>query len=280
VHIHDPLYLTSWVAALWCRLLSTPYVVHRHVGFVHHSALVVRVVQRLVLGSVGRLVLGGASALLPIDVFVAERVRAETGRPERIRVLGNGVDTARYRPAQPGERDAVRLELGLPPDVPLLLFVGRFVPKKGFSVVAAAAGDDFRIVFAGGDRPDGLDDDRLVFLGSLPPEELARVYRCVDAFVVASVGECPLTVLEAMSSGLPVLVNDDPALHSPWTSGPGVLFVDMAGGRLAEAVSGLLGDLPHARRLGTEAHAVVRREFSWETHTDRLEAIYREVLNT
>ena len=57
VHVHDPLYLTSWVAAFWCLLLRTPYVVHRHVGFVHHSSLVVRLVQRLVLGTFARLVL-------------------------------------------------------------------------------------------------------------------------------------------------------------------------------------------------------------------------------
>jgi glycosyltransferase involved in cell wall biosynthesis len=278
VHIHDPLYVTSWVAALWCRVLARPYVVHRHVGFVHHSSLVVRAVQRMVLGTVGRLVLGGANALLPIDTFVAESVRAETDRPERIRVLRNGVDTTRYRPAERDEREVVRRELGLPTDLPLLLFVGRFVPKKGFPLVAAAAADDYRIVFAGGDRPDGLDDERLVFLGSLPPDELARIYRCVDAFVVASVGECPLTVLEAMSSALPVLVNDDPALHSPWTAGPGVRFVDMAGGGLADAAAELLGDLALARRLGADAHGVVRREFSWDVHTDALEAIYRETL--
>jgi glycosyltransferase involved in cell wall biosynthesis len=193
-------------------------------------------------------------------------------------VLGNGVDTSRYRPPAPGERIAVRRELGLPTEEPLLLFVGRFVPKKGFPMVAAAVSDDYRIVFAGGDRPPGVDDERLLFLGSMPPERLARVYRSVDAFVVASVGECPLTVLEAMSSGLPVLVNDDPALHSPWTAGPGVRFVDMAGGDLRRAVEELFSDLDSMRRTGEDARSVVRREFSWEVHTDRLEAVYADVL--
>ena len=131
VHIHDPLYLTSWVAAFWCLLLRTPYAVHRHVGFVHHSSFVVRMVQRVVLGSFAAIVLKGASAILPIDDYIA------AGSPARLRgrtrVIGNGVDTTLFRPAEPGERDRGRLDLNLPVDQPLALFVGRFVPKKGFA---------------------------------------------------------------------------------------------------------------------------------------------------
>jgi glycosyltransferase involved in cell wall biosynthesis len=279
VHIHDPLYMTSWLAALWCRALGTPYVVHRHVGFVHHSSVVVRLVQEVVLRTLGRLVLAGASAILPIDEHIAAYTRSTLPRPAPVRTLGNGVDTTRYRPAGPGERQRLRRELGLPCDEPLVLFVGRFVPKKGFPLVAAAAGDGHRIVFVGGDRPAGTHDERLVFLGALPPEELAGVYRCVDAFVVASVGECPLTVLEAMASGLPVLLNEDPALHSPWTVGPGVRFVDMASGQLANAIEGLLADPAAAEAMGAEGRRHVLDGFSWEAHVDRLEDVYRDVLS-
>jgi glycosyltransferase involved in cell wall biosynthesis len=248
VHVHDPLYLTSWVAALWCRVLGTPYVVHRHVGFVHHSSLVVRLVQRVVLGSLARLVLGGAAAILPIDEFIAAGTRSSVRAPERVRVLGNGVDTSRFRPPAPGERERLRRELGLPLDESLLLFVGRFVPKKGFAMVAAAASDGYRVV-----------------------------YRAVDAFVVASVGECPLTVLEAMSSSLPVLLNDDPALHSPWTAGPGVRFVDMAAGDLRHAIQGLVSDRDAMVAIGARGHRHVQEAFSWEAHLDRLETIYRRL---
>jgi len=280
VHIHDPLYLTSWVAALWCRLLGTPYVVHRHVGFVHHSSAVVRMVQQVVLSTLGRLVLRGAAGILPIDEHIAAHTRATLETSAPIKVLGNGVDATHFRPPGPGERDQLRDAFGLPSGKPLVLFVGRFVPKKGFATVAAAAGDGHRIVFVGGDRPAGTADARLIFLGARPPEEMASIYRCVDAFVVASVGECPLTVLEALSSGLPVLLNEDPALHSSWTAGPGVRFVDMAAGNLAEAIRSLTANPLAMQTIGEGGRRFVREKFSWQVHLDHLEWIYRAVLAT
>ncbi len=282
VHLHDPLYVSSWVAAFWCRVLRTPYVVHRHVGFVHHSSAVVGLVQGVVLGTVARLVLEGAAAILPIDEFIAagvrSAVRSAVRSPGKVQVLGNGVDTSRFRPAFGDEQGRLRGELGLPLDEALVLFVGRFVPKKGFALVAAAAGDAYRLVFVGGDRPSGIVDERLLFLGALPAEEMPGVYRSVDAFVVASVGECPLTVLEAMSSGLPVLLNDDPALHSPWTAGPGVRFVDMTAGDLADAIASLVCDRDAMVATGAEGHAHVQDSFSWAAHLDELEAVYGRAL--
>jgi glycosyltransferase involved in cell wall biosynthesis len=277
VHVHDPLYLTSWVAAFWCLVLRTPYVVHRHVGFVHHSSAIVRIVQRVVLATFAKPVLSRAAAILPIDEYIAAGTRATMPTSTRIEVLGNGVDTARFRPGTPEESRQTRHELGLPTEQPLALFVGRFVPKKGFATVAAAAGDGYGLVFVGGDRPPGMDDQRLHFLGGVPADEMPRIYRCADVMVVASVGECPLTVLEAMSSGLPVLVNEDPALHSPWTAGPGVRFVEMAHGNLREALEDLVADPAAMRRLGEDGHRYVETAFSWAAHVDQLESVYDEI---
>jgi len=263
VHVHDVLYLSSWVAALWCVLLRTPYVVHRHVGFVHHSSALVRLVQRVVLATAGRFVLRRAAAVLAIDEHVATGLAGAE-------VLGNGVDTERFRPA-PRRTDPAGREL------PVVLFVGRFVPKKGFDLVAAAAGDDYEIAFAGGDRPPGVDDPRLRFLGAVPAAEMPAVYAAADVMVIASVGECPLTVLEAMASGLPVLLREDPALHSPWTAGPGVRFVDMAAGELAGALRELVADPATMRRIGAEGRAHVETAYSWSAHLDRLEEAYRRV---
>ena len=273
VHVHDPLYLTSWAAALWCLLLRKPYVVHRHVGFVHHSSFVVRLVQSVVRATLARAVLAGAAAILPIDEAIASD---SVPHQDRVHVLGNGVDTLRFQP--PDDQEELRRELGLPQGRVLVLFVGRFVPKKGFAHVAAAASDEYDLVFVGGDRPPGVDDPRLHFLGGLPAERMPSVYAAADVMVVASVGECPLTVLEAMASGLPVVANDDPALHTPWTVGPGVEFTAMADGGLRPLLERLVVDQEALRSRGAAARAYVVERFSWDAHLDALESHYRDVL--
>lgn len=270
VHVHDVLYLSSWLAALCCLLLRTPYVVHRHVGFVHHSSLLVRLVQGVVLATAARLVLAGAAAILPIDEHIAASLRGRATRPDRVQVLGNGVDTTRFRP---GARTVEN-------DRPVVLFVGRFVPKKGFDIVAAAADDAYGIAFAGGERPPGMDDPRLRFLGAVPADQMPAVYAGADVMVVASVGECPLTVLEAMASGLPVVLRDEPALHSEWTAGPGVVFVDMAGDGLRRTLLELAADPALRRTIGAAGAAYVSSAFSWAAHLDRLAQVYRDVTHS
>jgi glycosyltransferase involved in cell wall biosynthesis len=106
---------------------------------------------------------------------------------------------------------------------------------------------------------------------------MPRVYSCADVMVVASVGECPLTVLESMSSGLPLVLNDDPALHSPWTAGPGVRFVDVAGGDLRGALESLVADPAQMRSLGAAGRRYAESGFSWDAHLDRLVETYSEV---
>ena len=278
VHVHDLLYLSSWVAALCCAVLRTPYVLHRHVGFVHHPSALGRLAQRVVIRTIGRLMARRAALVLPIDEHVAATVR--TSFPgARFRVLGNGVDTQVFRPLPEEERAARRRALGLPVARPLVLFVGRFVPKKGYQHVVAAASDDYDIVLVGGPAPPGKVDPRLHFLGGRPAAEMPSVYGCADLMVVASVGECPLTVLESMSAGLPLVANDDPALRSPWTAGPGVEFVDVASGELKPTLERLVRGGDELRRRGAEARSFVEASYSWDAHLERLESSYRAALD-
>jgi glycosyltransferase involved in cell wall biosynthesis len=274
VHVHDLLYLSSWVAALWCRLARTPYVVHRHVGFVHHPSRLVRLVQSVVIATFGRLVTGGARALVAIDDHVAASLETS---PVPAHVLGNGVDTDLFRPMSAPGRAVLRARLGLPTERVLALFVGRFVPKKGFAEVLAAAGDDYDLVLAGGDRPADVTDPRVHFLGEVAPDQVAAAYGAVDLMIVASVGECPLTVLESMASGLPLLARDDPALHTEWTESAGVLFVDVAAGELPAALAGLADDAAARQRMGLANRAWVEARFSWSQHLDHLERLYRDL---
>lgn len=278
VHVHDTVYLTSWLAALAAVLTRTPYVVTQHVGVVEHPSRLVMGVQRVVRATFARAVLRGASRVLVINPFVQRAVSDLTRGRTGTTVLHNGVDTEVYRPLPPAERDRVRIGLGLPPGVPVVLYVGRFVPKKGFDLVLGSVTEDHLTVFVGGDRPAGTRDARAHFAGSLSSAEVVPYYQVADLFVGASVGESPLTVLEALSCGLPAILHDDPGVRALGLVDADVRFADLRSGGLRKAVERLVHD-PHALAgLAVAGRAAAERSVSWDAHVDRLGEVYAEVL--
>ncbi len=204
----------------------------------------------------------------------------------RIDVVHPGVDLQMFTP---GDRSAARAALGLPPDQPIVAFVGRIQPLKAPDVLlrALALLPGVRAVVAGGASGNGLaapnaliqlaEDlgiaDRVTFLPPQPREQLANVYRAADLVAVPSYSEsfglvaieaqaCGTPVAAAAVGGLPVAVNDG---HS------GVLVAGHEPQRWAEAISGLLDADADVLRRAAIAHA---GRFSWDHTVDGLLASY------
>jgi glycosyltransferase involved in cell wall biosynthesis len=281
IHVHDCLYLTSWAAGLAAVLTRTPHIVTQHVALVQHPSALVRGVQRVVYAVAGRGLLRRARTVLTLNASVADFVRRYGARPERARHLANGVDTELFRPAAPGEERALaRKRFGLPGDRPLVLFVGRLVPKKGYDLLLSgydqAAGYD--LVFAGnGDSGALAGRPGVHHLGALPPQELAEAYRACDVFALPSTAEgFPLTVQEAMASGLPVVTTDDPG-YAPYRLDPSrVTLLPRDAGALRSALSALAGDGPQRARMGLYSREYATTAFAWEEHVSALAQYYRD----
>ena len=160
----------------------------------------------------------------------------------------------------------------------LALYVGRFVPKKGFDLVTAATSDHYRLVLVGGDRPAHLDSPRLTFLGQLDAQRLAAVYRACDVFVGASVGEQPLTVQEAMASGLPVVLNDTEAYRALDLDDRAALFLPMTTETLRQTLEGLRLRRQELRERATAGRDMVERAGSWQSHLETLVSVYSDVM--
>ncbi len=142
--------------------------------------------------------------------------------PERVRVVGNGVDLERFYPV---DREQARAALGLPPAVPVLVSVGGLCERKGFHRVIDglpalhALGTPAHLLVVGGPSPEGDWTERLKaqvrelgltqhvhFTGPVPPQDLHRVLSAADVFVLATRNEGWANVfLEAMACGLPVV---------------------------------------------------------------------------
>lgn len=133
-----------------------------------------------------------------------------------IRIVKPGIDSQRFQPTSSEKKELLRGSLGLPVKKKLLLFVGRIVRAKGLDLAVMALSElnsTFHLVVVGdGDfRPEveklsqtlGLVD-RISFFG--PKNLVEDFYRAADVFLMTSSYE-PLgqTILEALSSGLPVV---------------------------------------------------------------------------
>ncbi len=277
VHLHDCQYLTSWAVGAAAALTRTRYLLTQHVALVQHpSALVIRV-QRAVYGSAGRLLLRRAGRVFTLNASVADFVLRYGARPERARHLPNGVDTDLFRPAaSAGQRRRARQRFGLPQDRPLVLFVGRLVPKKGFRLLldahAAATDAGYDLVFAGdGDTDALIGRPGVHHLGALAPADLAEVYPACDVFALPSTAEgFPLTVQEAMASGLPVVTTDDPG-YKPYALDRGSLvLLPRETEALRSALSALTADPARRERMARYSRAYAERDFTWAQHVERL----------
>ncbi|MGO8754193.1 MAG: glycosyltransferase [Gallionellaceae bacterium] len=148
------------------------------------------------------------------------------GIPEsKMRVVGNGVDTARFHPVP---RSDARSRLGIDVDAPVLISIGGLVERKGFHRVIECL-PELRTRFPklvylivggacaeGNMRPQleqqvaalGLQDT-VRFLGTMPADKLKWPLCAADVFVLATRNEGWANVfLEAMACGLPVITTD------------------------------------------------------------------------
>jgi len=278
VHAHGYLYLASLAALTLAR--RTPArplrVLTEHVGQVPYDSALLRGAQAAGAGTLGRATVRAADGLVALNPTVErELARLAPGTPRRI--VGNGVDLGRHRPAHGDERAVLRSRLGWD-DAPRALFVGRLVAKKGLEVALEAAHRDpsLRLAVAGpGRAPAGLPPNVEV-LGALAPDRVGDLYRAADAFVLPSRGEgFPVTVQEALASGLPVVLGRDDAYREQLSgAGAAVRTVEPEPGAVLEALTPLLRDPALREEAAAAAVRHARARYGWSAVMEQLLDFY------
>ncbi|XOF33381.1 MAG: glycosyltransferase family 4 protein [Candidatus Electrothrix sp. YB6] len=206
----------------------------------------------------------------------------------KISVVANGIDQAFFSAGEKKEspeRKAIRF-----------LYAGNLVPGKGVhcileaaaSLAAPAANNWLLDIVGDGPERDKLEaycqknrlENKVIFHGSVAPEEVPQFMARADVFVFASFAEGrPNAVLEAMASGLPVIVGAIPAVLELIENGEqGLLFSPGDAGILAEHMLFLINSPAERRKMGRKAREAIRAMgLSWQEAARQYAEIYMEV---
>jgi D-inositol-3-phosphate glycosyltransferase len=278
VHVHDVLYQPPQVAAVLAGWAGRPLYATQHVGPVNHPHPAVRMVERTSTALAGRYIWSRARRVVSYNPMVAAHLRTH-GVPEH-RIVGAtiGVDLTRYRPGRSPDSARIRAGFGLPPQVPLVLFVGRMVAKKGYQHLIEAAGNGYHIVLAGPGHPDGELPPGVSFIGTVQHDRLVELYRSADLFVLPSTGEVfPIAAQEAMACGLPVVLTDAPGYTVYGVDRDLLPLVPQDSQVLKAVIEDVLVRPDHRMRMGAYARQLAETFFDAAATEKLLVDLYEDV---
>ena len=194
-----------------------------------------------------------------------------------VHVIYNGIDLDQFHPGATRERASLA---GSPPTI--LFVAGPNNPTKGIADLwpaylrlrARYPGLRLRVV---GDPPAGIaGGEGVEITGRIPREAMPGEYRRSDLFVLPTLADnTPVTLMEAMASGLPAVataVGGIPELVAAGVTGRLVPAGDVAA--LTAAIEGLLADPETRQRMGIASRKMAEARFARERMVSELEDAY------
>jgi glycosyltransferase involved in cell wall biosynthesis len=282
-HLHACRNLPVAAAARMLAKAGIPYLVSPH----GTAPLIERrfLAKQIFDLTAGRGYLDGAVRVLAVSEAERRQLESLGVAVSRIAVVPNPIDLNEFEPAPAGVRFRERHGLG---DGPILMILAKLTPRKGADVALRAFEQirdaNVRLVIAGSDMgsqlPASGNSARVLHVGLLEGRDRLDALAAANVVLYPSKHEVfGLVPLEALLSGSPVIVCND--------SGAGEIIAETGGGQIvpvddapavAAAVESMLADPMSWRERAQAAALRVRQRFAAEIVCERLEALYREVL--
>ena len=228
IHVHHP-FLSGRLALRYSRARQIPVIYTNHTRYDLYAQARLPIMPEEV--SMGLL-----QAYMPhfceaVDLVISpsegmKKVLREFKVDVPIEVVPNGVDLKRFRSAMP----LSRADFGFTENDILLVYAGRVAPEKNlefllqsFAGVSQVIPNVHLLIIGGGQKehedaitplPERLGiQDRARFIGMIPYHDLPAHLAMCDVFITASVTEVhPLSVIEGMATGLPIMGIDSPGV--------------------------------------------------------------------
>jgi glycosyltransferase involved in cell wall biosynthesis len=294
IHSHHP-FLLGDAAIRTAHFRGLPVVFTHHTlyeRYTHYVPFDSHVMQRFVIELATRFANLCQRVIAPSE-SIAELLK-KRGVMTPCRVVPTGVDTDYFGH---GTGRLFRQKLKIAPEAFVLGHLGRLAPEKNLAYLTSAAIKTcqvldhaiFLVAGTGSAKEKVQADfaaaglkDRLVMTGKLQGDDLVDCYAAMDLFVFASTSETQGMVLtEAMAAGRPVIALDAPGARE--------VVVDQVNGRLLaqtatveEFAKAIIDAATASDRLDEWQQQALQtaKEFSRQASAERLEAVYREALES
>ena len=281
VHVNS--YIPGNYVRLAAILTRVPLIIDHWHGFTRFS-LKRKVICRLL----GRFTDLSLAVSWGVAAHLVQQCRLD---PDKVRVVPNGIDWARFQPGR--AKNAVRQELGLPPNLPVVVLVARLDHwGKGHQELLKALAlvkdrHPVQALIVGGGRRQqevarlaqslGLAD-AVHFLGTR--RDIPDLLGAMDVFVLPSHSEgVSLALLEAMAAGLPVIVSRVGGLPEVVRHEENGLLIPVGdAAALAQSLARVLEAPAWAQSLGDQARQDIRTHYSLDRLGREINAIYEELV--
>ncbi len=285
VHIYGLYDLLGPVVAHYCAKAGIPYVVEP-LGMVRPIDRSFRI-KRIWHAFMGKPLLRHASLLIATSKQEEQELLDDGFPRERVVIRYNGVDLKEFQLLPP--RGTFRAEWALPPDEPIVLFLGRMIPRKGVDLLidafSKACPDHGRLVIAGPEGEIGYAaklrelarerhvESRTIFTGPLYGDQKKAVLADSQIFALPSSYENFANgVAEAIACAIPTIVTEKCGVSEFVRDRVG-LVISRDVSELAAALRRLLGDPDLYERFRKECPKVAS-ELSWQELLGKQQELY------
>jgi D-inositol-3-phosphate glycosyltransferase len=297
--IHTNYWLSAWVG-MQLKQRSNVQLIHTYhsLGAVKYQSVAPPESAGIRL-AVEKQVLETANCIVATSPQEEQMLRQLVSDAGNVQVIPCGTDLQNFR-AVP--RSAAREQLGFQAHEKIVLYVGRFDPRKGIETLVRAfaklpsKSEVLKLVIVGGSEPgqaDGIERQRIeaivaalnltesvVFVGQVGHDLLPSYYTAADVCVIPSHYEpFGLVAIEAMACGTPVVASAVGGLNfTVLPEETGLLVPPHDVNAFAASIDRILSDELWAQKLRKRATERVQQNFSWSSVAVQLSDLYRRLL--
>ncbi|MHC5612237.1 MAG: glycosyltransferase family 4 protein [Nostoc sp.] len=300
--VHTNYWLSSWVGMELKKIQESKQVHTYHsLGAVKYNTIEKENIPLIasVRLAVEKEVLETAERIVATSPQEKEHMRSLVSTKGNIDIIPCGTDIQRFGSIA---REAARHELGIDKEAKVVLYVGRFDPRKGIETLVRAVNEsglrdsnNLQLIIGGGSTPgncDGIERDRIeqiinelgmsdftIFAGRLSQDILPTYYAAADVCVVPSHYEpFGLVAIEAMASGTPVVASDVGGLQfTVVDEKTGLLAPPQDVDAFASAIDRILLNPEWRDELGKAGRKRVESKFSWHGVAIQLTELYTQL---